>query len=132
MLTTTTEFLQSQVDALTTQRDNLASQVERLQDANSIYSKDINIQYGRINRVKEYLTEHYDDLQIYADEISAILQIELTREVTYNVVMNATVTVNVPVGENGEDILNDNLYIDANHGDVVIDSYDIDSIHEDY
>jgi predicted RNA-binding Zn-ribbon protein involved in translation (DUF1610 family) len=107
-------------------------QIVRLQNANSTYSTDANVQYGRINRVKDYLTENYDELEMHADEIANILQIELSREVTYTVTMVATVTVSVPVGEDGEDILNENLYIDANHGDIVIDSYDVDSISEDY
>ena len=107
-------------------------QIVRLQNANSTYSTDANLQYGRINRVKDYLTENYDELEMHADEIANILQIELSREVTYTVTMTATVTVSVPVGEDGEDILNENLYIDANHGDIVIDSYDVDSISEDY
>jgi hypothetical protein len=107
-------------------------QIVRLQNANSTYSTDANVQYGRINRVKDYLTENYDELEMHADEIANILQIELSREVTYTVTMTATVTVSVPVGEDGEDILNENLYIDANHGDIVIDSYDVDSISEDY
>ena len=107
-------------------------QIVRLQNANSTYSTDANVQYGRINRVKDYLTENYDELEMHADEIANILQIELSLEVTYTVTMTATVTVSVPVGEDGEDILNENLYIDANHGDIVIDSYDVDSISEDY
>lgn len=107
-------------------------QIERLQNANSTYSKDTTLQYGRINQVKEYLTENYDELEMHADSIAEILNIELSREVTYTVTMTATVTVSVPVGEDGEDILNENLYIDANHGDIVIDTYDVDSVSEEY
>jgi hypothetical protein len=121
-----------QVKALTEQRDNLASQVERLQNANTTYSKDASLQYGKINRVKEYLTENYDELQEHADEIAQILDIELTRDVTYSVQMTATITVSVPVNEDGEEILRDNLYIDANHGDIVIDDYEVENISEAY
>lgn len=124
--------LLDQVNAITIQRDNLELQVERLQNANTTYSKDASLQYGRINRVKEYLADNYDMLEGYADAIAEILDIELSRDITYSVQMTATVTVSVPVGQDGEDILRENLYIDANHGDVIIDDYEVCNVSEEY
>jgi hypothetical protein len=80
--------------------------------------------------VKDYLLENYDDLEMHADEIASLLDIELTREVEYAVSMSVTVTVTVAPGEDAESLIADNLYVDANHGNIQVDDYTVDYSNE--
>jgi hypothetical protein len=90
-----------------------------------------NTQTAQIEAVKQYLIENYDDLELHADEIAALLDLELTREVEYTVSMTATVTVTVGVGQSDpDDLISDNLYIESNDSNVTVDSYDVDSVFE--
>jgi hypothetical protein len=90
-----------------------------------------NNQTAQIEAVKQYLIENYDDLELHADEIASLLDLELTREVEYTVSMTATVTVTVGVGQSDpDDLISDNLYIESNDSNVTVDSYDVDSVFE--
>lgn len=82
------------------------------------------------NSVKDYLVENYDELELHADAIAEILDIELKRDVTFTVTMTAQVTVSASPDEDLDSLINDNLYIEANHGDIVIDDYTVDSVEE--
>ena len=83
-----------------------------------------------IESVKNYLIENYDDLGHHADEIATLLDIELEREVTYSISMSATVTVTVKMGEDPEDLIAENLYIDSSDGNINIDDYNVDTVYE--
>ena len=82
------------------------------------------------NSVKDYLVENYDELELHADAIAEILDIELKRDVTFTVTMTARVTVSASPDEELDSLINDNLYIEAHHGDIVIDDYTVDSVEE--
>ena len=83
-----------------------------------------------IESVKNYLIENYDDLGHHADEIATLLDIELEREVTYSVSMSCSVTVTVKMGEDAEDLISENLYIDSSDGNINIDDYNVDTVYE--
>ena len=83
-----------------------------------------------IESVKEYLIENYDDLGHHADELATLLDIELEREVTYSISMSATVTVTVKMGEDAEDLITENLYIDSSDSNINIDDYNVDTVYE--
>ena len=89
-----------------------------------------NNQTAQIESVKQYLIDNYDDLELHADEIAALLDIELTREVEYTVSMTATVTVTIGVGQDADDLISSNLYIESNDSNVTVDNYDVDSVFE--
>lgn len=130
----TREFLQNQIAALAESIEKKDAYITRLQDENSEKNKLAYTlraeQTNFRNTVQEYLIENYDELELHADAIAEILDIQLTREVTYDVTITARVTVAVPVGEDAEEILNDNLYVDANYGDIQVDSYEIYNMDE--
>ena len=83
-----------------------------------------------IESVKEYLIENYDDLGHHADELATLLDIELEREVTYSISMSATVTVTVKMGEDAEELITDNLYVDSSDSNINIDDYNVDTVYE--
>lgn len=128
----TTQFLEEQAAKLQELIENKDRLIETLQKRESDYSQSLTMLEGKVRRVRDYLTENYDELEGHAESIAEILELELTRDITYSVQMNATVTVSVPVGEDGEEILIENLYIDANHGDIVIDDYEVCTVRESY
>jgi sugar-specific transcriptional regulator TrmB len=94
------------------------------------YRSIANTQTSNISSVKDYLIENYEELGDHADEIATMLDIELTREITYSVSMSCSVTVTVKCGEDGEDLITDNLYIDSNGGDISVDDYQVDTVYE--
>ena len=75
---------------------------------------------GRIENVREYLIENYDELGDHADEIARLLDIELTNEVTVDVNVTFSVTMTLPVG------------IDADSVEGHDFSFDIISENSDY
>ena len=94
------------------------------------YRSIANSQTSNISSVREYLIENYDELGDHADEIATMLDIELIREVTYTVSMSATVTVAIKCGEDGDDLINDNLFIESNDSSVSVDEYSVESSYE--
>ena len=81
-----------------------------------------------IEKVKEYLVENYDELELHADEIARLLRIELTNtvEVTFQVEVTATVTL--PVGKDFDDLseYDFEVTIESSNSDYEIESYDAD------
>jgi hypothetical protein len=84
----------------------------------------------KLNTLQEYLIDNYDSLEMHADEIAEMFDLDLSREVTYSVSLSATVTVSVKPGEDAESLISDNLYVDSNHGDITVDDYEIDYTNE--
>jgi hypothetical protein len=89
-----------------------------------------NVQTGNIESVKEYLIDNYEDMGSHASEIATLLDIELTRDVTYTVSMTATVTVTCSPDDDAESLITDALYIDANSNYINVDEYEVDYINE--
>jgi hypothetical protein len=89
-----------------------------------------NSQTNNIESVKEYLIDNYEDMGSHASEIATLLDIELTRDVTYTVSMTATVTVTCSPDDDAESLITDALYIDANGGSINVDQYEVDYINE--
>jgi porphobilinogen deaminase len=94
------------------------------------YRSIANTQTSNIDSVKDYLIENYEELGDHADHIASLLDIELEREVTYSVSMSCSVTVTVKCGEDGEDLITENLYIDSSDGNISIDDYNVDTVYE--
>ena len=59
---------------------------------------------GRIDKVRDYLIENYDELEEHADEIASLLGIDLTNtvEVEFDVTVRATLVV--PMGTSVDDL----------------------------
>jgi hypothetical protein len=89
-----------------------------------------NVQTANIESVKEYLIDNYDDMGSHAGEIATLLDIELTRDVTYTVSMTATVTVTCSPDDDAESLITDALFIDANSNYINVDEYEVDYINE--
>lgn len=123
VLNTEIETLNNKVQFLETelaiQKDRVEHRTEQLR---SIHTK--------IDSLKEYLIDNYDSLEMHADEIAEMFDIDLSREVTYTVSLSATVTVSVKPGEDAESLITDNLYVESNHGDISVDDYEIDYTNE--
>lgn len=119
-----------QVKALTEHRDSLASQVERLQNQISTDSMRVRLYNDSVNSLRAYLVDNYNDLEMHAESIAEIFDISLKREVTVNFVIHCSATVEVEAGFTVDDLLTDNIYVDANHGDIVIDDYSVEDIQE--
>jgi len=83
-----------------------------------------NVQTANIESVKEYLIDNYEDMGSHASEIATLLDIELTRDVTYTVSMTATVTVTCSPDDDAESL------IDANSNYINVDEYEVDYINE--
>ena len=108
----------------------LFSEVARAKAHRDSYSAVATRQTNMIESVKEYLLNNYEDLELHADEIATLLDIELTREVEYSVTMTATVTVTVAPGDDAESLISDNLFIDSNNGNISVDDYEVDYSNE--
>jgi porphobilinogen deaminase len=108
----------------------LEAELVRAKSNRDLYQSSLATRIKHADEVKDYLIENYDDLGHHADEIATLLDIELEREVTYSVSMSCSVTVTVKCGEDGEDLITENLYIDSNDGNISIDDYNVDTVYE--
>jgi len=86
----------------------------------SIRGDKVNKLESRIDNVREYLIENYDELEAHADEIARFLDIDLTNEVTVEVNVSFSVTMELPIG------------ITADSVDGHDFSFDITSENDDY
>ena len=57
-----------------------------------------------IDKVKEYLTENYDELEEHADEIARILGLDLCKTVEIEFDVTITATVSLPIGKDFSDL----------------------------
>jgi hypothetical protein len=110
--------------------NDLFTDLARAKAHRDSYSAVATRQTNMIESVKEYLLDNYDELELHADEIASLLDIELTREVEYTVTMTATVTVTVAPGDDAESLISDNLFIDSNNGNISVDDYEVDYSNE--
>ena len=117
-ITTTTEFLQSQVDLLKSQLST---------HSNCDYWKSEN---GRVqSQVIKLINAGYEDDMDSSDILETLCQIidySPTKEINFTATMSFSGTIQVPANEDFdlEEILSE-AYVDINHGDVVIDSYEL-------
>lgn len=73
----------------------------------------------KIEHVKEYLLEAYDDLGEHAQEIADWLDIELTKDVSVTVTVEFEVQLSVKPDEDMDDILMNLEYSMENHDSVI-------------
>lgn len=119
-----------EVNTLKAELDRINSKFESLKLVNDQISARNTTKSNMIEAVKEYLLDNYDDLEMHADEIASLLDIELTREITYAVSMSVTVTVTLAPGDDADSIITDNLYVDSNNGNIAVDDYTVDYTNE--
>lgn len=74
---------------------------------------------SKIEHVKEYLLEAYDDLGEHAQEIADWLDIELTKDVSVTVTVEFEVQLSVKPDEDMDDILMNLEYTMENHDSVI-------------
>ena len=83
---------------------------------------------ANLDKVKEYLIENYDDLELHADEIASILEIELTQEVEFEMTVTITGTITLPVGKDFNDLstYDFDVELSCNESDYEIENYDVE------
>ena len=81
---------------------------------------------SRIDDVREYLIENYDDLELHADEIAKLLGIDLSKTVDVTFQVEITATITMPVGKDFDDLseYDFEITLDSCDSDYEIDSYD--------
>ena len=119
-----------QVLALQELIQNKDKMIESLQSRSSMDSQRINLYTNSVNSLKEYLIDNYSDLELHADSIADIFDISLKRTVSVNFIIHGSATVEVEPGFDVEDLITDNLFVDANHGDIEIDDYSVEEVEE--
>ena len=110
----TTEFLQTQISALQEAIQNKDAMILSLQERSSKnsqreYATAAEIQLMRDN-MHEWTIEEFKNSQItesQAEGIAEICGFELTQEVEAEVSVTYNITIQVPIGEDAEDIVND-------------------------
>lgn len=122
--------LTNQVNALQSWKDSAERMIESLQDRSSKNSESLGKYQRQVSDLKQYLKDNYDELDGHAEAIAQIFDIELTREIEYDIVIHARAVVEVGLDEDGEDIIRENVYIDSSHGNIVIHECDIDTVIE--
>lgn len=81
----------------------------------------------QIDKVKEYLIENYDELEMHADEIAKLLDIELTQYVEFSMEVTITGSIAIPVGKTFDDLSEYDFEVEltCNDSDYEVDNYDV-------
>lgn len=141
----TTKFLEEQVASLTTLRENHEALIESLQKqltelsgpshANCDYWKSENgrIQSQVIDVIDEIYAGNWNDERDIANTLCHIIDYTPMKDINFTATINFSGTIQVPASE-AEDfdltsVLED-AYVDINHGDVVIDDYQLYDANE--
>lgn len=141
----TTKFLEEQVSSLTALRENHEVLIESLQKqltelsgplhANCNYWKSENgrVQSQIIDVIDEIYADNWHDVKDIASTLCQIIDYTPTKEISFTAVIHFNGRIDVPAAE-AEDfdltsVLED-VYVDINHGDVVIDDYELTEADE--
>lgn len=103
-----------------------AHEVTSLYNNNEIRTKRIATFESRIQNVREYLIENYEELDEHADEIARLLDIDLTNEVTVDVNVTFSVTMTLPIGIDADSVEGHdfNFDITSENSDYEIQDYE--------
>lgn len=120
----TTDFLQNQINML---------QATLKSHSNCDYWKAENgrVQSQIIDVIDEIYAGNWTDVDDIANSLCHIIDYSPTKEINFTATMSFSGTIQVPANEDFdlEDILGE-AYVDINHGDVVIDSYELYDANE--
>ena len=90
----------------------------------------------KVSSVKDVILEAYQDSedQETLTRIADILDIELTKEISWEATISVSGTISVSLTEDYdlESELSDALYVEAHSGDIEVNDYSVDSVQESY
>lgn len=116
----TTEYLQSQID-------ELKSQLSKHSNCDYWKAENGRVQSQIIDVIDSFY-ENGDDAEYIVVQLSNIIDYLPTKEISFTATMNFTGTISIPANEVEDfdltSVLED-AYVDINHGDVVIDGYEL-------
>lgn len=131
MLQETTEFVKRQNESLTQLLDTKTNTITHLQDqltaSRSILAKVIN------NLTEDYFFSDSMDKDEILAELCEILNVSPTKTFYFNGTMSFSGSLDVPLNELEDFDLTQALedaYVGINNGDVVIDTYDLETVEE--
>ena len=140
----TTEFLLNKIAEMQAEKIDLEVLVSKLlsnlTDEKEKLHKSVNGYYTKEQWLRTYLTDNFDDLEHHAQAIADIFGIALTKEITYSVVINATISAEVPIVrlnsqrylDSMEDFITGNLTVDSYNSEISVDNFEVESVKESY
>ena len=132
-MTTSSFTVEEQVTALQEKINNLEGLLESYQRQLTSSSAQYNELRSQINRIIDNMTYDYwynpnTESETILSDICEIINYEPKREVSFTAVMHFNGRIDVPLSDwDGFDLheLLSEAYVDINHGDVVIDDYEL-------
>jgi hypothetical protein len=108
-----------------------AHEVTSLKNNDTLRQKRIAKLDAGIESVREYLVENYNDLELHADEIAALLDIELVKTVEVDVNVTFSTTIELEVGKDVDDIsyFDFDFNIESSNSSFEISDFDSDVIY---
>jgi hypothetical protein len=130
----TTEFLLNKIAEMQADKNEQDTLIKQLAYTKENLYKSVNEYYTKEQWLRTYLTDNFDDLEHHAQAIADIFGIALTKEITYSVVINATISAEVPMEEldSIEDFITGNLTVDSYNGEISVDNFEVESVKESY
>jgi len=119
------------VYAGTTTLELYAHEVTSLKNNDKLRTQRLTKLDASIEDVRNYLIDNYEELDNHADEIAALLDIELVKtvEVMVNVTFNTTVELAIGKDVSDIDYSDFELTIESSNSDFEISDYDTDVIY---
>jgi len=130
----TTEFLLNKIAEMQADKNEQDTLIKQLAYTKENLYKSVNEYYTKEQWLRTYLTDNFDDLEHHAQAIADIFGIALTKEITYSVVINATISAEVPMEDldSIEDFITGNLTVDSYNSEISVDNFEVESVKESY
>ena len=125
LINATNEYLQSQIN-------ELKSQLSKHSNCDYWKNENGRVQSQIINLIDSFYSDG-DSADEIIETLCQIIDYTPTKEISFTATMTFSGTISVPADEAEDFDLTDILseaYVDINHGDVVIDSYELYDAHE--
>jgi len=136
----TTEFLLNKIAEMQADKNEQDTLIKQLAYTKENLYKSVNEYYTKEQWLRTYLTDNFDELEHHAQAIADIFGIALTKEITYSVVINATISAEVPIVrlnsrrylDSMEDFITGNLTVDSYNSEISVDNFEVESVKESY
>jgi hypothetical protein len=112
--------------------EELNKTIENKENALQILRSQVSSYSNQVGQLREYLVDNGEDMELHAEDIANIFDIELTKTIEFEATVVITGSVDVSIFDSFDldSLLSDSVYVDSNNGDIEISDYSVDNVRE--
>ena len=112
--------------------EELNKTIENKENALQILRSQVSSYSNQVGQLREYLVDNGEEMELHAEDIANIFDIELTKTIEFEATVVITGSVDVSIFDSFDldSLLSDSVYVDSNNGDIEISDYSVDNVRE--